>query len=83
MNGKHPTIYVRSSCFPQRFTSLIKMSKRWKKCPTLYVRFTLGKHQFTIIEVTRDISDSYVSTFFSFFKCFGSWKKEGISEIVC
>ena len=40
------------------FNPLIKISKWWKKYPTLYVRFSLGKQRFRIKEVTRDIANN-------------------------
>ena len=43
----------------KHYNSLIQISKRWKKYPTLYVSLKLGNHQFKIKEGTRDISDNY------------------------
>ena len=63
IKDKQPRFYVSASCFSYHFNSLIQMSKRWKKKPTLNVSFPLVRHYFSIKEFTRDIVDIYVSTF--------------------
>ena len=66
MKYEQTKLYVISFFFPQHFNSLIQMSKSQNKFPTFYVIFPLEKQCFKIKEVTRDISDIYVSTFFNF-----------------
>ena len=53
--------YVRLPCFSQHMNSLIQKSKRREKWTKSYVSFPLGKHQFTVKEVTRAIDNNYVS----------------------
>ena len=74
INIQHSMLY--HPVFPQYCNSLIRMSRIRKKYPTFYVILPLGNHWFNVKEVTRDIADNDVITFF-IFKCFGSWNKEG------
>ena len=43
----------------KHYNSLIKINKRWKKYPTVYVSLKLVNHKFKTKEGTRDISDNY------------------------
>ena len=66
MNYKYPTFYVISSCFVTIFQYNYTNGYNMGKYPTIFVRFTLGKHQYRIQSITRYMTDNYVTTFLIF-----------------